>query len=198
MVFEIIILALIIGKLKGGKINKLEDLYLRGWYILVLSFSLEIISLLIVTRTDGDLAKLLERNFFQIHIFIYLLLLIGLWMNLGEKGLKITFLGAILNFLPLIFNRGKMPVSVKALKNADLYNQLNLLSDNRIITHTLIRDNTLLGILGDIIPIPKPYPFPKIISIGDVLISIGLFILIYTYMTKKEINSKDYINIYKP
>lgn len=196
MVFEVILLALIIGKLRGGEIRRLENLYIRGWYLISLSFFIEIISLFIVTKINGEISTIVENNFFYIHIFIYILLLAGLSMNYREIGFRITFLGSILNFLPIALNNGKMPVSIKALKNADLYNQLNLLSDNRIMTHTLSLEKTKVFFLGDIIPIPKPYLFPKIISIGDILISIGLFILIYNYMTKRS-NSKSYLNIFK-
>lgn len=197
MVFEIIILALIVGTLKGGQIRKLEDLYIRGWYILVLSFSIEIVSLLIVANTNGEIAKIIENKFYYIHIFIYLLLMIGLSMNFKEIGLRITLIGSILNFLPLAFNHGKMPVSIKTIKDADLYNKLSLLSDDRIMTHALISEHTNFKFLGDIIPIFKPYPFPKIISIGDIVISIGLFVLIYTHMTKQEKHTNQYINIFK-
>lgn len=186
MVFEIIILALIVGKIKDGSISKLENLYIRGWYLLVISFSLEFLSLFLITKTNNDITNIIENNFFYIHIFIYSLLIIGLFMNFKEVGFKITFFGSILNFIPTVFNQGKMPVSIKALDNAELYDQLNLLYDHRIITHTLITENTKINFLGDIIAIPKPYPFPKIISIGDILISIGIFILIYSYMIKKE------------
>lgn len=185
MVLETIFLSFLIGKLRGGKVRNLENLYIKGWYLFVLSFLLEIISLLIVSRIDGNLSKLIENNFFYIHIFIYLLLIIGLIMNFKETGFKITLFGAILNLLPLFLNKGKMPVSIKALKYSKLYTQLSLLDEGRLMTHTLADRGTRLVFLGDIIPISKPYPFPKIISIGDIFIGIGLFLLIQTYMKKR-------------
>ena len=84
-----------------------------------------------------------------------------------------------------------MPVSIKALKFSKLYNELTLLEEGRILTHVLIDKSTKLSILSDIIPIPKPYLFPKIISLGDILIAIGLFVLIQTYM--KDIEATPYI-----
>lgn len=197
MVFEIIILGILIGKLKGGHIKKLENINIRAWYLLVLSFLLEIIALMLITRTDGSLSEILESNFFFIHIFIYSLLIIGLSMNFNELGFRISLFGAMLNFLPLIFNKGQMPVSIKALENAHLYEQINLLTNNRIMTHSLMSDSTNLSFLGDIIAIARPYPFPKIISIGDILISLGLFLVIYKHMTKREKNMKEYIEIFK-
>ncbi len=55
MVIETIILSLLLGKLKGGKIRNIGNLYINGWYLFVISFLVEIISLLIVSRTSGNL-----------------------------------------------------------------------------------------------------------------------------------------------
>lgn len=193
MAFEIIILALLVGVIKGGNIGKLEKLHIKGWYLLATSFTIEIASLFLISKTNYNISRILEDKFSIIHILVYSLLIIGLFMNRREKGFKIIMLGSILNFLTILANYGKMPVSIKSLENAGLYNQLTLLYDDRIMTHVLMTENTKLSFLGDIIPIARPYPFPKIISFGDILISIGLFILIYSYMIKKE----KHINIFK-
>ena len=198
MVIETILLSLLFGKLMGGKIRNIGNLYINGWYLFVVSFSVEIISLLIVSKTSGNLSSFIENNFFYIHVFIYLLLIIGLMMNFHENGLRITLFGAVLNFLPLSLNSGRMPVGIKALKTSKLFNQLTLLQDGRIITHSLANKATKLTFLGDIIPIPKPYPFPKVISIGDVLISLGLLILILSYMKKKYESQGKTIEFYRP
>ncbi|HAE91347.1 DUF5317 domain-containing protein [Tissierella praeacuta] len=198
MVIETIILSLLLGKLNGGKIRNIGNLYINGWYLFVISFLVEIISLLIVSRTSGNLNDIIENNFFYIHIFIYLLLIIGLIMNFHENGFRITLLGAVLNFLPLSLNNGRMPVALNALKTSKLYTQLGLLEEGRIMTHTLANEFTKLVSLGDIIPIPKPYPFPKVISIGDIFISLGLLILIQSYMKKRYESEGKTIEFYRP
>lgn len=118
-----------------------------------------------------------------------MLLIIGLIFNFREKGFKLVLSGSILNFIPIALNNGKMPVSTKALKFSKLYTELTFLEEGRILTHILADKSTKLNILSDIIPIPKPYPFPKIISIGDILIAIGLFVLIQTYMKDNEMET---------
>ncbi|WMM25656.1 DUF5317 domain-containing protein [Tissierella sp. MB52-C2] len=197
MVTETITLSLLLGKLTGGKIRNIGNLYINGWYLFVISFLAEIISLFIASKTNGNLSIIIENNFFYIHIFIYLLLIMGLMMNFREIGLRITLFGSTLNFLPLLLNNGKMPVSINALKHSKLYIQLSLLDEGRIMTHALADKGTKLWILGDIIPIPKPYFFPKIISIGDILIALGLFILIVTHMKKRYIVEGKTIEFYK-
>jgi hypothetical protein len=197
MVTETITLSLLLGKLTGGKIRNIGNLYINGWYLFVISFLTEIISLFIASKTNGNLSIIIENNFFYIHIFIYLLLIMGLMMNFREIGLRITLFGSTLNFLPLLLNNGKMPVSINALKHSKLYIQLSLLDEGRIMTHALADKGTKLWILGDIIPIPKPYFFPKIISIGDILIALGLFILILTHMKKRYMVEGKTIEFYK-
>lgn len=198
MVIETIILSLLLGKLRGGKIKNLGNLYISGWYFIVLSFLIEIISILIVSNSTGSLSNIIEEKFFYIHIFMYLLLIIGMTMNFHEEGFRVVLLGNILNFLPIIINGGKMPVSIKALKYSNLYTQLSLLDEGRIMTHSLVDEATKLYYLSDIIPIPKPYPLPKIISIGDILIGIGLFIIIQIYMKKELSIEEKTINFYRP
>ena len=189
MIIETMLLSLLVGKIRGGKIRNLENLYIDGWYLFVLSFSIEIISLLIITRGDGALSKLLEESFFYIHILIYSILIIGLSMNWSSIGLRIVLFGSILNFLPMLFNNGKMPVLLEALKYSKLTDQITLLEEGRIMTHALATGNTKLIILGDIIPIGKPYIFPKIISLGDLLIALGLFILIQMHIKSLSFNN---------
>ncbi|NMA87147.1 MAG: DUF5317 domain-containing protein [Tissierellia bacterium] len=176
MIVEIIILSLVIGKVKKGKIKNLNQIYIRGWYLLIIAFLLEIISL-----------RVFVNNFSSIQILIYIILIFILLLNINIKGMKTMAIGSILNFIPIIANNGRMPVSKSALIKAKLHSQLSLLENNKILTHVLADDSTRLYFLSDIIPILKPYPFPKVISIGDIVLSIGIFLLVQFYM--KDINN---------
>ncbi len=186
MIIETIIISLFLGKIKKGKIKNILYLDLKKISLLVLAFVANIFSIITVSNFSGSFSKFIVDNFALIHIFIYGLFLSFLYFNLKEKGIKTIFLGSFLNFLALVFNKGKMPISSWALIFSGLHSQLGFLGENKILTHTLINKETSLKIFSDIIPIPKPYLFPKIISFGDILISIGLYYLITTYMVKKD------------
>jgi hypothetical protein len=50
MIFETILLSIIIGKINKGKIKNIEALYIKGWYFIVLSFIINIISFKYIRR----------------------------------------------------------------------------------------------------------------------------------------------------
>jgi hypothetical protein len=78
-----------------------------------------------------------------------------------------------------------MPVSEEAMISIGLVDNMLSIKNGEVITHTLINDRTVLRFLGDIFVLPKPYPRPKIFSIGDVVMALGIFVYIQKIMIKK-------------
>jgi len=95
-------------------------------------------------------------------------------------------LGTLLNFLVLIFNAGFMPVEVEVPLAMGFEEAGEALSQGMVFGHKVMAADDLLKSLGDIVHIPPPYPFPKTISFGDLLIGIGTGMLIVPHMKKKE------------
>jgi hypothetical protein len=54
--------------------------------------------------------------------------------------------------------------------------------------HQILTESSNLGFLGDIIPLTHPYPREQVISIGDVIMNIGIFIFIHRLMMLGKIN----------
>ena len=92
-------------------------------------------------------------------------------------------LGYIFNLLPISVN-GKMPVSLNALIITSDIEKINLIKNGFSLSHKVFEDPKLF-FLSDIIPIPKPYIYARVISIGDILISIGLFIGLFLLSRRK-------------
>jgi hypothetical protein len=77
-----------------------------------------------------------------------------------------------LNFIVIMANGGKMPVYFPP----DLNVSEEVIEEREYdIIHTGVDENTRLFFLADIICIPKPYPLPKILSIGDLFIMAGIY-----------------------
>lgn len=71
-----------------------------------------------------------------------------------------------------------MPVSEAELLRAGQFDLHQVLKKGNSITHVLIDENTVFPFLGDIIAFPEPYVFSKVISVGDVLIFLGLVLFV--------------------
>lgn len=108
----------------------------------------------------------------------YLILIIAIWLNRHIPGFWIFLIGVVLNAVVIWFNQGRMPVSLEALRLANLD---YLIADLRegVEKHLLINENTIFPFLGDVIPLIRPYAGNKTISIGDVIQSLGITLWIW-------------------
>jgi hypothetical protein len=66
-----------------------------------------------------------------------------------------------------------------------MIDQLKVLEEDIAITHTLMTNSTKFKFLSDIIPVK--YFLPKVISIGDIALSVGIFLMIQKFMTSKDV-----------
>ncbi|KGG80097.1 DUF5317 domain-containing protein [Caloranaerobacter azorensis] len=190
MLIESMATSLVVGKVRGGKLENIGKVQIRGWYFFVLGFIIEFTSVYLKMKNIGIISTFINKYFIYVHSLSYILIFIGLILNFKNKSMILVFIGTLLNFIVIVANGGRMPVSPEGLKTAGLISNLEMLKNDMIITHTLITDSTKLSILGDIIPLSKPYPFPKMISIGDIFLGLGIFCFIQGAMTKKGIFSR--------
>lgn len=167
--------SLLVCLIRKGKLKNLQHVYVSGWYLLFISSILQIILKL------GYLADF----FYPIVVLSYALILICLTLNFYKFSMIITFIGALLNSIVITFNQGFMPVSSKGLEIAG-YDMSTITSVRLDTFHALITDTTHLTFLADIIPIPKPYLFPQMLSIGDFFIMVGIFLFFQSAVLSKK------------
>ncbi len=98
--------------------------------------------------------------------------------------MKLFLIGTLLNFIVIFANGGKMPVSLSGPKWQE--NPIDITISDIDFKHMSLDENTRLPYLADVILIAKPYPFPKILSIGDVFLNLGLFFFLQEEMLKKK------------
>lgn len=186
MLIESLVLSIIVGKIRGGKIKSIGNLKIKGWYLFVIGFLLEYSSIYIEKLTYGRLSVLIREYFYYIHIIVYILLIIELILNLKNKGILFVFIGSLFNFIAIILNGGKMPVSLEDLKYSSLLKQMDMLKNGKILTHKISTEAIRVYFLTDIIPIPNPYPLPKVISVGDIFVTLGVFFIIQKEMLSRK------------
>lgn len=179
MLAESVILSIFIALFRGKKLKSLENIYIGKCWLIFLSFGLEFLCGLVVKNNIMPFSSFISKNYMIIHILVYLLLFIFFTFNLNNKGLRLVLIGVMLNFIVIAANNGLMPVDVNMALSKGFNESVNMLASGRIVGHSiLVKGETRLSFLADIINIPPPYPFPQTISIGDVFISLGIFLFV--------------------
>jgi hypothetical protein len=176
MVFDGIILSLIVGFLRKGNLKALSQLKLKwGWV-----FPLLLVVQVVIFSFQNDIQMIGQASGY-LYMVVYILGLIFLYMNRKQKGFILILIGVFLNFLVMSVNGGRMPVSLEAGAVLDP-GYLEVLKEELYAKHTVLTESTRLGFLGDIIPLTDPYPRTQIISIGDIVMNIGIFLFIQHLM----------------
>lgn len=115
--------------------------------------------------------------------------------NRHLPGAALLIAGTVANALVIMANGGRMPVSEWAVRvaagGADRATALTLLRMEDSLTHQLLGPETRFPWLADIIPLPRPFPFPSVASAGDVVLAIGLMWLILAAMGKRASTAAD-------
>ena len=104
------------------------------------------------------------------------------WINRRNPWLAVTGAGFLLNALPIFLNGGAMPVSVDAAVKSGLISSIQEANLESRGLYTSVTEATRLWFLGDVIP--KAFIMKSVISIGDIVSSIGIGGFVITRMRK--------------
>lgn len=184
MVYDGILLALVIGFLRGGSLKGFADIKFKmGWV-----FPALLLFQFFIFYFQNKIPWIGEISNFSF-IAIYIIGLVFLWLNRHHSYFKFIFFGVLLNFIVMALNGGRMPVSYEAALLLDPY-YLETTKNSLYAKHAIMSDSTVFSFLGDIIPLRPPYPREQIISIGDVIMNIGAFLSIQSIMVHKKESTK--------
>lgn len=174
MLVDVAIVALIVGWILRGSLAGLAEVELRGLLLTLLSAGLQYGS----QYAAG--AGWIRPQLWGLWLYAggLLLLIAVLWFNRRNPALLLIGTGIFLNFLVIASNGGKMPVSAEGLARAGLAGYIEPLAAGRVITHQLLDETTRLPFLADILALSRPYPRPKVFSLGDLVLAVGALWLI--------------------
>ena len=171
MLIETVVLALVLGNLKGGKLSNLAELKVKGIWLLALAIGMQIA--VYIANSKGFS---LGPTWFvpSLHTLSYGVLILFTLLNYSVPGMKFIALGILLNVLVIGLNHGAMPVDPTYLT---MEKQNDLLGSTG--SHALMTEATSLAWLADRFFIAIPWLGKQLFSIGDIVIDIGGFTLIY-------------------
>jgi hypothetical protein len=104
----------------------------------------------------------------------------------------LVLVGITLNLLAIAANGGYMPIPPEALARLGVGEAASDMKPGSVVVGSkdvlLPSQQALFWMLGDILVIPEPFPQPTAMSIGDIVLAVGvfLFILNATHTTSKK------------
>ncbi len=103
--------------------------------------------------------------------------------------MKLIGLGLLLNFAVIMLNGGFMPITPEALIQTGYDSYAPQLETGYRVARTknivMEPGEARLWFLSDILVLPRPFPIPSVVSVGDVVIAAGVFFFLREPMFRK-------------
>jgi hypothetical protein len=167
----------------GGRVSNLAHVELKWAWLAPLAFLMQAYLIFVPAEKWGGLLS--GRSL--ILIFSYGLLFVVIWHNWQLPGVKLLGLGLLLNFLVIVLNGGFMPITPEALVRTGYDANVSQLETGYLVgrTKNIVMElgEARLWFLSDIVVIPEPFPIPSVLSVGDLLIVVGVFFFLRESMS---------------
>lgn len=177
MIIEAFTLSILIGFIRKGRLHNLGQAPLRCVYVFVLPILAGVMAVVFARAGPAWQPYVRAANIVQ-----YATILTAVALNLHMRELWSAAVGIFLNILVIAANGGVMPMSARALRVAGLHQMLDPERTSRFIRHAIMTPDTRLKPLADIIPVPGFALIAQVASIGDLLISVAVFVFVQRYM----------------
>lgn len=178
MIFEAVILSVLLALVRKGKLMNFAKLEIQWIYLFMVGAVVQAVLFNLADSSGSGVRLFFYEQFYWLHMMTYLLILIPLALNVRLRGFSLMALGTFMNFIPIFTNNGKMPVLVP-----EGYSPVFDMG------HTLWVDSTRFKLLADFIFMGPPYPMPKVLSIGDLFLIVGVFWFIQYVMTTNDFDA---------
>lgn len=181
MIIEVILISVIVALIRKGKISHITKYEVK---LKILFFTYLIVQLVLVFF-GNKLTETIGNYTMFVYLLSYLLLFGFLLRNIERPEMMIILIGVFLNFTVTFINGGKMPLSLDAAAMAGLAENGNVFLQKMSAISTVMGTSTKLKILCDIIPMPSFYPLSVVISVGDLILFVGLFLAIQKMLVRE-------------
>ncbi len=181
MIIEVILISVIIALIRRGKIDHITKYEVK---LKSLFFAYLIVQLALVFF-GNKLTETIGNYTMFVYLLSYLLLFGFLLRNIERPEMMIILAGVFLNFTVTFINGGKMPLSLDAAAMAGLAENGNVFLQKMSAISMVMGTSTKLKILCDIIPMPSFYPLSVVISVGDLILFVGLFLAIQKMLVRE-------------
>lgn len=185
MYLEAIVIGLIIGFFRNGRLMNFFEVKFKGWTLSIIALLIFLIPFGIKLFTDSDVET-------AIYPFVAMVIcaLIVLF-NFEKTGMKILLLGILLNLVVMGLSDFKMPIDTVKMEALGFGSFVESMSEGNVINYVALEQaHPISAYFGKIIALPKVYPLAKLISIGDVIVSIGIAWIIQYEMLLSSVKTR--------
>lgn len=151
--------------LAGGRLSRLADIRPRAVWAVLAAAAIQVAITTFAAKGSHSLHA-------GLHVFSYVLDAYFVFANRRLSGIPVVALGAGLNVLAITSNGGVMPASAWALRISGIAERTGF-DNSAHVAHAH------LAFLGDVIPVPGPWPIGNVLSVGDLIIFTGALLVLH-------------------
>ncbi|MEL7649456.1 MAG: DUF5317 family protein [Sedimentibacter sp.] len=188
MFFEALILGVLIGIARRGRISRLAYVNFSGRPLIYAS-ALFYLGIIIMNLGLYDYSSFLYAGFL---LASFVLTLVFLLLNINMKFMFVPLAGLALNLVVFLANGFKFPLAADAaakIYGAEIY---ELLLGGKVVFFTAA-EGARLSFLGNIIPIGSL----SLVSIGDLVAAVGVTLAVQAIISDKFIQNRSRITFSK-
>ena len=172
-----VLLGIVLALLRGGSLRYLALLPFRSGGAIVASLVIQ--AAIYIPAVYG--LVLIQQGAAAIYIGALMLALAGVARNwrLGP-AVRVALVGLAMNTAVVVANGGHMPVNLAAMRSVQSETVVRAITDHRHFSNTRPADRaSRLLAFSDVFPVPLPFGFGNVFSLGDALIAGGAAALAY-------------------
>lgn len=176
-----LVIGIVIGYIQGGRLSALSQISLRYGSLVAMALAIQVTLFICDFTPYSSLPEGTVAN-----IISYMLVIAFLFLNRQVKLIEVVAGGLTLNFLAIVSNGGYMPGPTAAFAS----------TASAASSMELARSS--LWYLGDIILLPLTYSVRYAISVGDILIALGMLVIIRGTMLAQRAELVEVKERYRP
>jgi hypothetical protein len=166
------LVGVLLAWLLGANLGRMRLVRLRASWIVFAALGIQV--LLFSPASRALRIPLSESN---AHIATYMALLAFVVANIREPGLAFAAVGCALNTIVIAANGGRMPVSLASWTATG--RAASDLVQHGSYNNVVLASHAHLGWLGDIFALPRAVPLANSLSVGDLLLLIGVITFVF-------------------
>lgn len=190
MILIALCLALLLGLVAlGGRASDLTHVQVRWGWLAPLAFLMQAYLIFFPAERAGDVLSPRSLLLVASHVLLFVVI----WQNRHLSGIKVIGLGLLLNSLVMVVNGGFMPITPETLVQIGYDGNASQLETGYIVgrTKNVVAEpgEASLWFLSDVMVIPRPFPIPTALSLGDLLIVLGVFFFLREAMFLHKVSA---------